>query len=288
MERDNNSKTDPCGISNALDPLVSLLAVNSSRRRMLSIISLLFIASGASLAQVELPTKSSQSFLDPPRQIGALPNPDAGGLPVESEREKAAEQIKDQEKQRILGILPQFNVSNISNAVGLSPQLKFELAFKTATDPITFLLSGINSAISQAQNSFPEYRQGAEGYGKRFGASYLDTFDATMIGNAMLPIVLHQDPRYFRKGTGSLSTRLGYAVFSTFRSKSDNGDWQPNYSNILGNFAAGAISNLYYPSGERGFVSTYQRAIIVSSEGAIGAIFSEFWPDISHHLFRTH
>jgi hypothetical protein len=77
-------------------------------------------------------------------------------------------------------------------------------------------------------------------------------------------------------------------VFSTFRCKSDSGHWQPNYSNVLGNFAAGGISNLYYPAGERGLVATYQRAIVVSAGGAIGAVISEFWPDISHYFRKRH
>ena len=205
-------------------------------------------------------------------------------LPAESERQSQEEQLKNEEKQRILGILPQFNVSSLSDTGRLTPQEKFHLAFKSATDPVTFLFAGISSGISQAENSFPGYGQGAEGYAKRFGASYFDNFDGTMIGNAILPSLLHQDPRYFRKGESSFPSRFGYAVFSTLRSKSDSGHWQPNYSNVLGNLAAGAISNLYYPAADRGFVSTYQRAIVVSAGGAIGAVISEFWPDVSRHF----
>ena len=209
-------------------------------------------------------------------------------LPAESERQNQEEKLKNEEKQRILRILPQFNVSSLSGTRRLTPKEKFQLVFKSATDPGTFLFAGITSGISQAQNGFPGYGQGAEGYTKRFGASYLDGFDGTMIGNAMLPIVLHQDPHYFRKGAGSFTSRFGYAVLSTFRCKSDGGHWQPNYSNVLGNFAAGAISNLYYPAGERGLVSTYQRAVVVSAGGAIGAVISEFWPDVSRHFRKRH
>ena len=261
------------------------MAAHSSRARTLSVISFLLIAATASLAEVGTPADAGQSALDSPGEVS--PNPDNRVLPAESERQKAADQIKTQEKQRILGVLPQFNVSNISDAVRLSPEQKFELAFKGAVDPATFLFAGVSSAISQAENSFPGYGQGALGYGKRFGASYLDSFDGAMIGNAAFPVLLHQDPRYFRKGTGNVASRLGYAVLSTFRCKSDLGDWQPNFSNVLGNFAAGGISNLYYPAGDRGLVSTYQRAIVVSAEGAIGAILSEFWPDVARR-FRKH
>ena len=204
-------------------------------------------------------------------------------LPIESEQLRE-EQIKNEEKQRVLGILPEFNVSRTGHAVPLTPKQKFGLAFKTLTDPGTFFFAGVVSGIAQAQNSFPGYGQGPDGYAKRFGATYLDTFDGAMIGNAMLPSILHQDPRYFRKGTGNFASRFGYALLSTFRCKTDSGRWQPSYSNLLGNFAAGAVSNLYYPASQRGLVSTYQRAVVVSAQGAIGASISEFWPDIAHHL----
>jgi hypothetical protein len=208
--------------------------------------------------------------------------------PTESAEQRREEQLKKEKKQRVLGILPEFNVSRVQDAVPLTPKQKFGLAIKTITDPGTLFFSGIVSGIAQAENSFPGYGQGAEGYGKRFGATYLDTVDGAMIGNAMLPSILHQDPRYFRKGKGNVATRFGYAVLSTFRCKSDRGHWQPSYSNILGNFAAGAISNLYYPDNQRGLVSTYQRAIVVSAQGAIGASISEFWPDIAQHFRKRH
>jgi len=207
--------------------------------------------------------------------------------PAESAEQRREEQLRVQKKQRVLGILPEFNVSTVPDAVPLGAKQKFGLALKTLTDPGTFFFAGVVSGIAQAQNSFPGYGQGAEGYAKRFGATYLDTFDGAMIGNAILPSILHQDPRYFRRGKGNFATRFGYAVLSTVRCKSDSGHWQPNYSNILGNFAAGAISNLYYPANQRGLVSTYQRAIVVSAQGAIGASISEFWPDIVEH-FQKH
>src|SRR5262249_6495392 len=96
-----------------------------------------------------------------------------------------------------------------------------------------------------------------------------------------LPSLLHQDPRYFRKGAGSFGRRLFYAVSATVRCKNDNGRWAPNYSNVLGNLAAGGLANLYYPAGDRGFGLTVGRALIVTAEGAIGSAFVEFWPDIA-------
>jgi hypothetical protein len=222
-------------------------------------------------------------------QGGAPPQPGTAvepGKNDQTQREIAQRQLKAQEHQRVLGIFPNFNVTNVPNAVSLTPKQKFELAFATVSDPITFVVAGADAAVEQFDNDFPGYGQGASGYFKRFGASYLDTFDGSMLGNAVLPSLLHQDPRYFRKGTGSFISRLDYAIVTTVVCKGDNGHWQPNVSNIGGNFAAGGISNLYYPAGERGAWLTTQRALTVTAEGALGAIFDEFWPDVSRRLAK--
>jgi hypothetical protein len=197
---------------------------------------------------------------------------------------KAAEQLEREEKQRILGFIPEFNTSNDADAARLSRKQKMQLAFKSATDPFAFVTAGIDAGLSQASDGHAGYGQGMPGYAKRFGASYTDSFDATMIGNGILPGLLHQDPRYFRKGLGSFKGRFIYSALSTVRAKNDDGHWQPNYSNVLGNLAAGGIANLYYPKEDRGATLTVERALIVSAEGAIGAFLYEFWPDIARKL----
>jgi len=218
-------------------------------------------------------------------QVPAEP-PDTPPAASPSEHERAERELKKEEKQRILRVVPQFNMVDAHNAAKLSPGQKFQLAFKSATDPFTFAAAGIDAGLSQLGNDFPGYGQGASGYGKRLGASYADTFDGTMIGNALLPVVLHQDPRYFRKGSGGFFRRAIYAVSTTVICKGDNGHWQPNYSNFLGNVAAGGIANLYYPAGDRGVGLIFERAFTVSAEGAAGAILTEFWPDISRRVFH--
>lgn len=184
----------------------------------------------------------------------------------------------------MLGVFPSFNMSNIPDAVAMTPKQKFELAFKSATDPVTFVIAAADAGISQWSNDYAGYGQGAEGYFKRWGASYADTFDGDILGNALFPVLFHQDPRYFRKAVGSKKGRLWYAILTTVRAKGDNGHWQPNFSNVLGNLAAGGISNLYYPSTDPGASLTFERAFTVTAEGALGAIFLEFWPDVSHHF----
>lgn len=206
----------------------------------------------------------------------------------EQVRERAERELKQQEHQRVLGLIPAFNSSNTQNAAPLTPKQKFRLAFKSTSDPFAFAAAAVDAGINQLQDDYHGYGQGVGGYAKRFGASYGDTFNGTILGNALLPVLFHQDPRYFRKGTGSLKSRAWYAVLSTVRCKSDGGNWQPSYSNLMGNFAAGTISNLYYPEGDRGIELTVQRALTVSAEGAIGAMFFEFWPDISRKLSRRH
>lgn len=212
--------------------------------------------------------------------------PQHGAEDAASRRALAEKQIKAQEHQRILGIVPEFNTSNISNAVPLTAKQKFKLAFKSATDPATFLVSGFTAGINQAEDSYREYGQGVEGYAKYWGASYADSFDGTMLGNALFPALLHEDPRYFRKGTGSIGSRAWYSVLTTVRSRSDSGNWVPNVGNLMGNIAAGGISNFYYPEEDRGVGLTFQRAFIVTAEGTLGALFYEFWPDVSHKLHK--
>ncbi len=191
--------------------------------------------------------------------------------------EVAEEQIKAEEKQRVLGIVPNFYVSYIPNAVPLTSKQKFKLAARTVVDPVTFLIVAASAGVEQAQNHFIEYGQGMQGYAKRFGANYADTVSGTFIGGAILPSLLKQDPRYFYKGTGSAESRAAYAIAASVICRGDNGRWQPNYSNILGSLAAGGISNLYYPSNDRNGVGlTFTNAAIGIAANAVTNLMQEF------------
>ena len=206
--------------------------------------------------------------------------------PALSPQEKAEQQLKQQEQQRIAGVVPNFNVSYNKDAVPLTRTQKLHLAWRTATDPVAFGIAGFDAGLSQAENDFPGYGQGAQGYAKRFGAAYADNFDGTLLGNAIFPILLKQDPRYFRRGEGSFTSRLFYSISTTVWCKNDNGKWGPNYSNILGNLTAGGISNLYYPASDRGAGLTFERGFTVTAYGAFGGVFNEFWPDIARKIFK--
>jgi hypothetical protein len=205
----------------------------------------------------------------------------------ETQRERAERELKAEEQQRVLGVMPNFNTSYIRNAAPLSPRQKFELAYYSARDPFQFVAAALDAGISQAENQFPGYGQGIAGYGKRFGAAYADGADGTLWSNAILPILLREDPRYFRRGTGSFSSRLLYCIETTVWTKNDNGSWGPNYANVGGNLVAGGISNLYYPPGDRGVGLVFGRAFTVTAEGSIGAFFDEFWPDINRRFLHN-
>jgi hypothetical protein len=223
----------------------------------------------------------------PGSSIAEKPAPDSLRLSdLERHKLKATEEVKKEEHQRILRIVPDFYTSYIQDAEPLSRAQKFGLAMKSSFDPFSFAAAGLDAGISQAENNFAAYGQGAKGYAKRFGASFADSFDSTMFGSWIFPVLLRQDPRYFRKGTGRFRSRLFYAlVTTTMLCKDDNRRWVFNYSNILGNLAAGSISNIYYPKADRGVILTLQRTGVVMAEGALGTMFFEFWPDISSRLF---
>jgi len=194
-----------------------------------------------------------------------------------SQVEVAEEEIRIEEKQRVLGVLPNFYVTYIPDAAPLDTKQKFKLAWKMMVDPFTLAIVGGIAGVEQAQNSFPGYEQGAEGYGKRLGASYADAAAGTFIGAAVLPALLKQDPRYFYKGTGSKRSRILYALANSVICKGDNGRWQANYSNILGSLAAGGISNLYYPAQDRNGASlTFENAAIGIGATGVANLFQEF------------
>jgi hypothetical protein len=189
----------------------------------------------------------------------------------------AEREITAEEHQRILGVLPNFYVSYLPHAQPLTRRQKFKLALVISRDPLTFMTTGITAGIEQAQGDFAGYGLGFSGYAQRYAASYGDRLSATFIGSAILPSLLHQDPRYFYNGHGSVLHRALYAVSTVVICKGDNGRWQPNYSNVFGNLASGGISSLYYPNSARHDIQTSVDNIFIGiGEGSIGTLFQEF------------
>ena len=188
--------------------------------------------------------------------------------PVASVEEIAAEQVKVEEQQRIFGVFPNFYVVYNHNTAPLTTKLKFKLATKVLVDPVTIIGVAGFAGINQASDN-PNYGQGAKGYAERFGAGYADGAIDIMVGGAILPSLLHQDPRYFYQGTGTNKSRALHALSSPFICRGDNGRLQPNYSTLGGDLTTAAIANAYYPASNRGvglflgnfFIATGQRAL---------------------------
>ncbi len=191
--------------------------------------------------------------------------------------ELAARQIRIEEQQKLIGILPNFFVSYEWYTPALSPGQKFHLAFRNAIDPGSFFATGIASGIQQATNSFPGYGQGVAGFGRRYGANYGNLVSGTFLGGAILPTLFHQDPRYFWKGTGTVRSRVLYAISRPIIQRGDNGKWQPAYSSVLGDLSAGALSNLYYaPEDRQGARLTFINGFIGIGGDAVNDLFQEF------------
>jgi hypothetical protein len=189
--------------------------------------------------------------------------------------EVATEQVKIAEQQRVFGIFPNFYAVYDHDAPPLTTKLKFQLALKTSTDPITiagvFVLAGINQAAD-----IPNYPQGMKGYGQRVGAVAADGVFGIMIGGAILPSLLHQDPRYFYQGTGTNKSRLFHALSSPFTCKGDNERWQPNYSSMGGDLASAAFSNSYYPASNRGARMVFGNFLLSTGERMLKGVIQEF------------
>jgi hypothetical protein len=195
--------------------------------------------------------------------------------PAASPEEIATEQVKVQEHQRVFGIIPNFYVVYDHNAAPLTTKLKFQLATKVLFDPVTIIGVGVIAAINQA-GDVPNYGQGAQGYAKRVGSSYANGFTDIMIGGAILPSLLHQDPRYFYQGTGTKKSRALHAIASTVICRGDDGRRQLNYSTIGGDLAAAAISTAYYPASDRTASRVFTTALINSGERALSNLIQEF------------
>jgi len=219
----------------------------------------------------------------------ATPAPQTETDAERAKREEAEREVKAEEKQRGAGVLPLFNVVISGQAVPLTPAQKFDLSFHTIIDPYTFALAVVfGGGLGELEDSHTGYGHGPSGLFKRIGASYADNAIGNVIGNAALPVLLHQDPRYYRKGTGSIKSRIFYSALTTFICFGDNGHKQFNTSNVLGNYISGAISNAYYPSDERGVALTLENGSLVTAEGMLGAQLLEFSPDFNAYMKRVH
>jgi hypothetical protein len=230
-------------------------------------------ASAPAQAPAAQASSSSSSSQTPAQQTDA----------EKTAHEKAEEQLKAQEKQRVMGVMATFNTTSNKDALPLSSGQKFKLFFKSETDPWPFLLAGAVAGIGMAEDSYPAWGQGAQGYAKHYGAAYSDAFIGNFFGNAVLTSLFHEDPRYFQKGSGPVFKRALWAASSSVWCKRDNGKFGPNYANVVGNLIGAAISDTYYPASQRTVGNTISNGFTVTAQGVIGAEIIEFWPDLVRH-----
>jgi hypothetical protein len=188
----------------------------------------------------------------------------------------AAEEIKAEEQQRLIGIVPNFYTVYIYDAAPLTTRQKFSLATHSVFDPFELASDGINAGIAQAKNSYPGYEQGTEGYSRRYAAAFGDSLTRNYLSRAVLPSLFHQDPRYFYQGSGSTKSRLVHALKFTVELRGDNGRNMPNYSFFIGTVGSGLVSNLYYPHADRGAGLVFTNLAISLAERAGESVFREF------------
>ena len=202
------------------------------------------------------------------------------------QHEQAEKEVKQEETQRLLVVVPNFNTVLSGRATPLDKGQKTELAVHATFDPFNFVSAVLLAGLSEYEGTNRGYGWGPGGYFKRVGANLADVFDSTMLAGAVYPILLRQDPRFFRKATGPIKARIRHALFAPFVCLGDNGRSQPNYSNLLGNFTAGAISNVYYPAQDRGLSLSLINSSVVMVEGSLGNIGLEFAPDVEAYWKR--
>ena len=188
----------------------------------------------------------------------------------------AEEQIKAQEQQRWLGIVPNFYVSYVPDAAPLTSRQKFTLAAHETFDWTAFVGASVAAAIDQSTAAHPGFGDGASGYAKRWAASFADNRTGDLLSHYVFASVFRQDPRYFYQGTGTTKSRLIHALGSAFLARSDRGTTMPNYAQIFGNIGAAALSNVYYPHSERGASLMVSNLAISLASRAAKAVTQEF------------
>lgn len=214
------------------------------------------------------------------------PNGKAKNSSQSSEQEKEIE--KHEQSERMLGVIPNFGTTDRQNAPPLLPRQKFHLFAKSAFDPAELSVVGLQAGLSQGENEFPEYGQGAAGYGKRYGATLADEVSSSFWANFFYPVLLKEDPRYFRMGHGPIKRRMKYALLQEVICHTDAGGRSFAWENVLGALTTGGVSNLYYPAAERGLGLTMSRSAISIGYGSLGGLVTEFYPDIARRLFHRH
>jgi hypothetical protein len=258
-------------------------------RRTFALITVLFLGLCMHPALALPVAQNNSNAQASPAQSNTQTNPAEKTAEDKKTAEEKEREIQRQEQsQRLLKTLPNFATTNRRDPPPLTPAQKFHLFGKSAFDPVEFGVVGMQAGISQAEDEFPEYGQGASGFGKRYGATLADEISSGFFTDYFYPVLFKEDPRYFRLGEGSIKHRLGYALKQEVICHTDKGGRSFSWENAFGAVTSGAVSNAYYPQSDRGFGLTMSRSAISAAYGSLGGIVDEFYPDIDHWLFHRH
>lgn len=208
-------------------------------------------------------------------------------IPPATRQVELAQVHKVEEKHpRLFWIMPTFSISNGKSSTSLSSAAKFHLFLRNTTDPFNVGYIAFTAGIQQANTNLSGYGQGAAGYGKRLSAGLADQASSGFFRTYLFPSVLHQDPRYFREGSGPFKNRLAHAIMRPVVTRKDSGVREFDWSGILGLTTSSSLANVYYPANDRGATRTFRRVATGISSSAIDCLIDEFGPDFEKRFLR--
>jgi len=215
------------------------------------------------------------------------PTPDPPILPVTNDAAPNSPQVQPiQEDKRVFGVFPNYRTTEGSQPFApITSWQKIEIGLKDSFDWPVYLTGGAFAALYQIENQNPSFHQGMKGYARRYGTALSDQVIGNMMTESFMPSLLHEDPRYFRRGTGSVMSRTLYALTRIFVTRTDSGGRRFNFSEWVGNSVGVAISNAYYPD-TRTASQNAQRLGIACATDAFSQVMKEFWPDVKRRLFH--
>jgi hypothetical protein len=230
----------------------------------------------STLTLPEIPLRASEDRIVPAITLSVSAVSTSVTVTGDSKEKLSEQQVQIAVRQRVGGVIPNFYSTYDWNAPPLLAKQKFQLSMRSIIDPVSFLAVAGVAGAEQYKNIFPAYGSGIEGYGKRYGAAMANHVSGYLLGRAVYPSIFHQDPRYFYKGRGSIGSRALYAISAAVIARGDNGRSKPNYSRVLGNFSAAAISNLYYPASDRGASLVVFNGLAGTGVDAVSNLIREF------------
>ena len=223
----------------------------------------------------QIPLQAGETRILPPVKLAVLGG--STSVTVTGNVEQLSqEQVQIATQQRIAGVIPNYYSTYDWNAPPMLAKQKFDLSVRSIFDPVSMLAVAGIAGAEQYKGIFPAYGSGIQGYGKRYGAAFANHASGIFLGRAVFPSIFHQDPRYFYRGKGSVSSRAFYAIAAAVIARGDDGRWKPNYSRVLGNFSAAAISNLYYPASDRGGSLVVLNGLAGTGADAVANLIREF------------